>query len=240
MKPFDSKTKLAEAVFQDFNLLRVISRFGIFPGFGDKTIGEICKKKEIDPVFFLIIVNSFTNKRYFPSHELADFSLSQMVSYLQKTHTYYLDFQLPLIGDMIDNLCNNRNPENKKLMVMKQFFSAYRKELTDHINREEKITFPYVLRIEQIFSNSESIQGKESDYDMLTYEKEHDNVEEKLIDLKNIMIKYLPEPFDHEMVIRILTELSWLEKDLNEHSRIEDTIMIPRVKIMEVGICKRF
>lgn len=240
MKPFDSQTKLAEAVFQDFNLLRVISRFGIFPGFGDKSIGEICGKYDIDPVFFLIIVNSFTNKLYFPSHELADFSLNQMVSYLQKTHTYYLDFQLPLIGDMIDKLCKNQNPENNKLMVVKQFFSSYRKELTDHINREETVTFPYVLIIERIFNSKESTLGKVSDYDILTYEKEHDNVEEKLIDLKNIMIKYLPEPFDHEMVIRILTELSWLEKDLNEHSRIEDTIMIPRVKIMEAGIRKRF
>jgi len=239
MKPFDQKTKLAEAVFYDFNLLRVISRFGIFPGFGDKTIGEICEDHEIDPVFFLIIVNSFTNKRYFPSHELADFSLNQMVSYLQKTHTYYIDYQLPLIGDMIDRLCNNQIQANKKLIVVKQFFSAYRKELTDHINREEKTTFPYVLKIEEVFENYEIASYTASDYNIMTYEKEHDNVEEKLIDLKNIMIKYLPEPFDHEMVIRILTELSWLEKDLNEHSRIEDAIMIPRVKIMETAIRKR-
>lgn len=239
MKPFDQKTKLAEAVFYDFNLLRVISRFGIFPGFGDKTIGEICEDHEIDPVFFLIIVNSFTNKRYFPSHELADFSLIQMVGYLQKTHSYYIDYQLPLIDDLIDRLCNNQIQANKKLIVVKQFFSAYSKELTDHINREEKVTFPYVLKIEEIFENNEISGYKASDYSILTYEKEHDNVEEKLIDLKNIMIKYLPEPFDHEMLIRILTELSWLEKDLNEHSRIEDAIMIPRVKIMEAGIRKR-
>jgi regulator of cell morphogenesis and NO signaling len=50
------------------------------------------------------------------------------------------------------------------------------------------------------------------------------------------MIKYLPQPFDFDLVNRIIAELYWLEKDLNEHARIEDKIMIPKVRMMEAAL----
>lgn len=82
--------------------------------------------------------------------------------------------------------------------------------------------------------NSKSPDYKTSDsYSILAYEEEHDNMEEKLVDLKNIMIKYLPEPFNHETVNRIIAELFWLEKDLHDHARIEDKVLVPKVKELE-------
>ncbi|WP_367327848.1 hemerythrin domain-containing protein, partial [Lentimicrobium sp.] len=236
MRTISTETNLADAILQNHNLLRVIGRFDIQPGFGDVTVGEICHKKDIDPVFMVVILNSFLDESYFPAHDLTGFSLKQLVRYLQKTHDYYLNHQIPYIQELIDRLCSGQQPENPGLKVVNRFFAAYCRELNDHIMREEKVTFPYVLGIENRFNHPEESETGIPDYTIQHYETEHDNVEEKLNDLKNIMIKYLPQPFDFDLVNRITAELYWLEKDLNEHSRIEDKIMIPKVRMMETEL----
>ncbi len=63
-------------------------------------------------------------------------------------------------------------------------------------------------------------------------------MEEKLFDLKNIIIKYLPEPTDDRLSFKILDDLFTLEKDLNEHARMENLILIPKVEAMEFALKK--
>ena len=75
-------------------------------------------------------------------------------------------------------------------------------------------------------------------YSIMDYEDEHDNVEEKLFDLKNLIIKYLPAPKNEATSYKILQELFELEKDLREHARIEDMILVPKVEAMEFTIKK--
>jgi len=75
-------------------------------------------------------------------------------------------------------------------------------------------------------------------YSITDYEEEHENVEEKLFDLKIIILKYLPPTTDQNLCFTILQELFILEKDLNEHARIEDTILVPKVEEMESEIKK--
>ena len=74
------------------------------------------------------------------------------------------------------------------------------------------------------------------EYSINDYEKDHDNVEEKLYDLKNIIIKYLPSSQNDKQYFNLLKELFLLENDLNEHSRIEDLILVPKVEAMEFTI----
>ena len=83
--------------------------------------------------------------------------------------------------------------------MIQNFFLEYKNEFQQHIFREEERVYPYVLELEDAISNnkiSESLIKHMSDYSITDYEEEHDNVEEKLFDLKNIIIKYLPESND--------------------------------------------
>ena len=70
-------------------------------------------------------------------------------------------------------------------------------------------------------------------YTISDYQQEHEDVEEKLYDLKNIIIKYLPSTLNTDGYNSILIKLFKLENDLNEHSRIEEKVIIPKVLEME-------
>jgi regulator of cell morphogenesis and NO signaling len=75
-------------------------------------------------------------------------------------------------------------------------------------------------------------------YSIHEYEEDHENVEDKLFDLKNIIIKYIHSPQDSRLLNLILHEIFELEKDLNNHQHIEDLILVPIVEKMEIELRK--
>ena len=89
--------KMSEAIESHLALVPVVNRFGIRLGVGDDTVKAVCDAHNVDPDFFLTIVNTFINEDYFPEKKLQNFHLSQIIDYLKKTNLYYLQNQLPNI-----------------------------------------------------------------------------------------------------------------------------------------------
>ncbi|PIQ31685.1 MAG: hypothetical protein COW63_07620 [Bacteroidetes bacterium CG18_big_fil_WC_8_21_14_2_50_41_14] len=228
--------KLADVLHHDHNLIPVISRFGIKLGFGENTIEEICATQQLDTDFLLTILNTFHDPRYFADRHLKSFPVGLLISYLKETHKNYLNERLPYIALLINRLTETSSNHKSAYQLLMNFFVEYKKELTKHIEREEKVVYPYVLQLEAAIvsgTTSDELLKQVNTYSITDYEAEHENVEEKLFDLKNIILKYLPPTTDQNLCFTILHELFILEKDLNEHARIEDTILVPKVEEME-------
>ncbi len=228
--------KMADVIHQDYMLLPVITRFGISLGFGDKTVEKVCSENNVNADFFLEITNSFIDDDYIPQKDLGSFPVSLMIDYLKKTHKYYLEEKIPELEEMIDKMASAIPTEKDKAQLIRNFFAQYRSELENHIMREEKKVQPYILEIEDAYMRnnlSEDLYRKIRTYSMKDFAGEHDNVEEKLFDLKTLIIKYMPPCADKALCNRILIELYRLEKDLNAHASLEDKVMIPKVGNME-------
>src|SRR5690606_25930702 len=87
---------------------------------------------------------------------------------------------------------------------------------------EEERVFPYVINLVK----NHKIDPK---YTIRSFEQEHSNVDEKLNDLKNLIIKYIAPDYDENICNDFLITLSLFEKDLEDHARIEDKILMPMV-----------
>lgn len=227
---------LADVILDHYKLLPVINRFGIKLGFRNITIEELCKDHKIDLDFFLDIVNTFIDEEYFPKDHLKSFSVKLILDYLQQTHNYYLNKQLPRIESKIESLVNDFPSKSNELNLLKQFFEEYRHELLSHIEREEEKVFPYAEQIEEAFVNGltdVNLNEQMKTYSMQQFLDEHGDIEEKLYDLKNIIIRYLPEIENDDLANEILFDLFRLETDMNNHARIEDKVLGPKVIEME-------
>lgn len=232
--------KLADLIHTNYLLLPIINRFGIKLGFGDKSVEEVCKNQNINVDFFLEIVNAFLYKNYFPDKHLQSFTLSEIIDYLKKTHEYFIKYKLVQLEELIEKLVINCNKQNKeKFILVEKFYKEYKKEFIEHISNEDSIIYPYVIEIEKVFSNksfTEKFKKYYSEFSIKKYETEHSDVEEKLFDLKNLIIKYLPPSSDNNLSNLILYELFELEKDLNDHQQIEDKVLIPKVIAIEESL----
>lgn len=233
--------KLSDVIHHDYTLVPVIYRFDIQLGFGDGSIEEICEKKSINLGFFLTILNTFHDSQYFPKDYFRSFPAEELIKYLGRAHHYYCEEKIPEIKKLIAKLWKLNSKDKNTLKLISDFFDEYSAEFSRHIEREENIVYPYVLKLEKCIGNpagNMSMKEEMKNYSISTYEQEHEDIEEKLFDLKNLIIKYLhietkeTELFEETSYL-LLRELFVFEKELREHSRIEDLILVPKVEEME-------
>lgn len=233
--------KMADAIHQNYLLLPVINRFGIQLGFHDKSIAKICEEQGIDVDFFLTVINAFMNTSEKISKQMQSHSIIEVVGYLSKTHSYYLERIIPEIENRINLLIQHSQVSKQEFLLVKNFFEEYKKELYVHISLEEERVYPYMKEIARAFEQKllpADLRQKIKSYPITSYEKEHSDIEAKLFDLKNILIKYLPTPRDSYLRNQVLKELFTLEQDLNDHARIENHVLVPQIIEMEKALLK--
>jgi regulator of cell morphogenesis and NO signaling len=233
---FTEHTKMADVIHRDYRLIPIISRFGLEYGFGNRTISEVCHDNDINTFFFLEIINSF-HHQYFQQEQLQNYPAKLIIQYLSNTHQWYLESKIPEIQGYIDQMQEMVYEENQKnIKLLNDFFREYRTELVKHLEKEDKNIFPYVLELEEAIEKAQIPPHliKEIKHKSIEeYERTHEDMEVKLSDLKNLIIKYLPPLLCKELCQKLLTELFRLESDLEDHSRIEDKVLIPKVKLLE-------
>ena len=230
--------KMADIIHLNHNLLSVLYRFNISLGFGEKDVETVCVENKINVDFFLEISNIFNDKEYFNEKNLQSFSAELIVKYLLNTHNYYTTEKIPEIFYLIKSLKFDSDSERNQGLI-KNFFDEYRKEFQQHILREEEYIYPYVISLQKAVDKkevSEVLLKKIKENSIESYGVEHGDIEEKLYDLKNIIIKYLPPPINSTVSNVILSKLFKLESDLNQHSHIENKVMIPVASRMEKEI----
>lgn len=217
---------MVEMIEANYHLLPVINRFGLKLGFRDKHIEQLCHEHEVNVEFFLAIINTFHNKDYFAELELKSFSPLLIVNYLRKTHHYYINYVLPKIEKLLESIIQSSRQGNTQLHVIHTFYQKYKTELLLHIQEEEELVFPHV---EHLINNR---HGK-ANYTMKSFEAEHSNVDIKLNDLKSLILKYIVPDYDENICNDFLIALYRFERDIKDHARIEDKILLPRVVEIE-------
>lgn len=226
MDRFTKQNKIIDLVEANYHLLPVVNRFGINLGNKNKNLEQICLAQNINVDFFLVIVNTFHNNEYFPETELKSFSTSLIINYLKKTHQHYIEYVLPKLESLLKQIIESNKTEIHQLDILEQFYHKYKDELLLHIKEEEELVFPY---IESLVENKIA----KTKYNIHTFEKEHSNVDEKLNDLKNLIIKYIEPVYDNNTCNEFLITLYRFEKDIKNHARIEDIILVPQVLELE-------
>ena len=233
--------KLADAIHHNHLLLPVINRLGIHLGFGDHSIENICEEKGVNIDFFLMIVNAFLDHDINKTMKLDKVSVEQVVKYLKTTHQYYFERMIPEIENRINALIQHSDINQEQFILVKNFFEEYKNEFYTHIKHEELSIYPYALKVNQaklkgFLAPELKQQIQEEPID--SYAEEHSDIESKLFDLKNILIKYLPESKNSYLRNQVLNALFKLENDLNDHSRIENMVLVPMISVMENELLK--
>ena len=218
--------RMSELVSDNYRVLLVMSRFGIALGFGDKSIGEVCEENGVHTGTFLAVVNLLLDEGE-PEEYKGDISVGALLGYLHNSHDYFLNFRLPAIRR---NLLGAIDCGEKDIAIaILRFFDEYVAEVQKHMRYEETTVFPYVASL----LDGEPPEG----YSIAVFRKQHDQVEAKLTELKNILIKYYPASGSNELN-SVLFDIFTCEQDLASHNYIEDYLFIPAIQELEGKIGK--
>jgi DNA-binding CsgD family transcriptional regulator len=220
---YNKDDKMYELICMDCRSLQIISRFNISLGVKDKTIEEVCKEQNVDCDTFLTVVN-FTKygiNKYDPIPKL---SIKSLTNYLKQAHSYYLDFLLPSIRKKLIEAINYSSKNDVALLILK-FFDEYIDEIRKHMQRENDEIFPYVDTL---------LLGKVIDPISITMSSLHQSsIENKLSELKNIIIKYYADTYNSNLLNTVLYDIFLCEDDLINHCKLEEFVFIPALARLE-------
>ena len=222
MKMYESDDKMISLIRDNYDLLQMLGSFGISLGFGDKTVEETCTDNHVDTYTFLSVVN-FTINGY--SDALVDDKLSvpTLMHYLQASHAWYLDFQLPFIRRELEESLNQEDSLGKLIL---SFYDEYAHEIRRHMQYEQRVLFPYVESL---------LDGRSvGDYNIETFSRHHGQADKKLRELKLLIIKYLPhDGFHNNKLMAALHDIYANEEWLHQHAQVEDSIFVPAIRRLE-------
>jgi regulator of cell morphogenesis and NO signaling len=215
--------KMFELISNNYAMLLVMNRFGIKVGFGDKSIGEVCRQYKVDTCTFLAVVNFMLDVRTAPVENVNKcLSVESLITYLHNAHDYFLNFRLPHLRRKLMEVIAEC-PEDVAFVIGK-FFDEYADEIHKHMMYEEKTVFPYVRNL---------LKGKKGDkYKISIFRKRHDQIELKIIELKNLLLKYYPGRGGH-LLNSVLFDIFATERDLYTHNIIEDNLFVPTIIALE-------
>lgn len=220
--------KMSDLICGNYPMVLVMSRFGIALGFGEKSIGEVCRQNNVDAYTFLTVVNFLTEEIQTVTEEICrHLSMETLITYLHNAHDYFLDFRLPHIRRKLVDAISTCPSD--VAFVIRNFFDEYAAEVNKHMAYEEKVAFPYVHDL---------LNGKrDKKYNISVFRRRHEQIDKKLSDLKNILIKYYPGKGSY-LLNGVLFDLFTTEEDLVSHTRIEDNLFIPAVLCYEKAVFK--
>ena len=220
--------KMSDLICDNYPMVLVMCRFGIGLGFGDKTIGEVCRQNNVDVCTFLTVVNFLIEEKSSPIEENVGkfLSVDALITYLHNAHDYFLKFRLPHLRIKLVEAINDC-PEEDVAFIITKFFDEYTEEVDKHMRYEEKTVFPYVKGL---------LKGKRDDkYNISIFRKRHDQIEMKIIELKNLLLKYYPGKGSHSLN-SVLFDIFATEQDLFTHNLIEDNLFTPAILELEKRI----
>lgn len=219
---YEADDKMISLIRDNYDLLQMLGSFGISLGFGDKTVKEICENNNVDTYTFLAVVN-FTINGYGDFGADDKLSIPTLLRYLEACHAYFLDFQLPYIRRELQESLDERESLAKLIL---RFYDEYAHEIRRHMKYEQKTLFPYVESL---------IEGHPiNNYNVDTFSKHHSATDNKLRELKLLIIKYLPlDGLHNNQLTATLHDIYENEAWLRQHAMVEDDIFVPAIRRLE-------
>ncbi len=223
-KSYRPTDKMSDLICDNYALLQVLSRFGVPLGFGDKSVQEVCDMNHVDCSTFLIVVNFLIEENNRMQDHITGLSVPALMDYLQRAHSYFLDFQLPGIRKKLMEAIDFSLADKVAYLIL-QFFDDYVGEVRRHMEYENEKVFTYVRAL---------LKGEKPEgYSIGVFARHHDQINIKLTELKNIIIKYYPATGDNQLLNATLFDIFSCEEDLASHNRVEDYLFVPAIMELE-------
>lgn len=211
---FTGRMKMADMITENYDLILMLPRFGIPLGFGEKSVKEVCRECGVDENFFLTVCNIYSFDDYRPDgEEVSDIDRKMVVTHLQASHRYYIEERLPHLEHHLEHITEGVGEQSAA--ILRKYFADYRREVREHVRHEEKSLSE--------LAEARSQQSVVNEH----YRRSHDNIKDKLSDLTQIILKYIPGERLNEEMMELVFDIMQLSRDLEKHALIEELLLVP-------------
>lgn len=225
---------LGEIVKKDLRKAETFKKLGLdFCCGGKKSLEDACKEKGLDVLHVKNELEKVAKvSASTPQHDFDAWSLTFLADYVINVHHGYVKQNIPILLELSQKVANRHGKTNPNLVQVWQKVNAMANELIVHLNKEERILFPYIKQLEAAGGPvSQSFNSVKEPVAVM--ENDHDIVGKLAEDIKNLTHNYtLPEHACTSYAL-LYKKLEDFEDDLHTHIHLENNILFPKAIALE-------
>lgn len=224
------KSIIGEIVANDYRTAEVFSKYGLdFCCNGNRSIEEASNSIGVDIPVLIETLNSFANDGS-ASDEFNHWPIDQLAEYIEKKHHSYVRSRIPVIQQYLYKLSNVHGKTHPELFEIKSLFTECAIALTDHMQKEEVILFPFVkeMVVAKLHNRKPIIPFGTIENPVRMMMHEHEMEGERLRKIAELSNNYTV-PADGCNTYQVgLASLKAFEEDLHKHIHLENNILFPK------------
>jgi regulator of cell morphogenesis and NO signaling len=232
-----TKVPVGRLVTERLGRSRIFDRLGIdYCCGGRKTLDRACREKGLDVDEVLREIDACDGEPN-PDDRVdwASEPMGALIDHIVGTHHASLRRELPRLDAHAEKVARVHGDRHPELIELREVFAGLREELELHMQKEEKVLFPMIKRLEAA-EDLPSFHCGSITNPILVMEHEHETVGSALERLRALTGGYTP-PDDACTTYRALLDgLADLEADLHRHVHKENNILFPRAGAVEAGL----
>jgi regulator of cell morphogenesis and NO signaling len=229
---------IGEIVAKDYRKAQVFKNLGIdFCCGGKKTIAEVCEKKGISPEEVERQLAAVKGEASTTSeNDFQNWGLGFLSDYIINTHHRYVTENTQFIREIAQKVARVHGERHPELVKVADLFDRIGNDLTLHMVKEEKILFPFIKELAQVYNSGGMLPsanfGKIS-VPIQIMDSEHEQVGGDFETIRTITSNYqLPVDACSSYTI-LFKKLEEYENDLHRHVHLESNILFPKAIQLE-------
>lgn len=194
-----------------------------------KNLDKICQDDEINIDLLLDLINCYDDLDFLKKTNFEEYSILDLIDYLEKSHQYYLLKRIPEIEQSLEKLTQQESFTFNYVLLM--FFKEYKKDIISHFKTEDEILFPFCKVLHNYIqknSQEDLIFILENQKKAFSIMRDHQQNKDGIDDLQNVLLKYSPNNKKLSYFEIFLNQMSVFQHDLKIHAEIEENILVKK------------
>jgi regulator of cell morphogenesis and NO signaling len=203
---------------------------------GKKAISEACLEVGVNPDLLIKQLEALVSESDPDSEYINKLGLADLVEYIIKRHHAYVTNSIPFLNTNLEKLCRVHGENHPELFRIKELFNGSAEALTQHMQKEEHMLFPYIKLLEQANKAGSPLPGSpfgsvSNPIGMML--AEHQNEGERFEEISKLSNNYTLPDGGCTTYDVTLKQLRDFDNDLHRHIHLENNILFPKAIALE-------
>ncbi len=232
----DSVTTLRAIALEHPATIRVFEHFHLdYCCGGNRPLGEVCAEKCIAAQVVLDALAEAVHGEP-ATEDFTNATTTKIIRHIVQTHHAFVRSELPRLQAMADRVASKHGPLHPEATLIQRHLMQLAEELIFHLNKEERILFPYIEGLER--SREEHTAPPSACFNTLENPiqamiHEHEGAASLLEEMRTATRGFAPWPGACPTTGGLYYGLKAFEADLHRHVHLENNLLFPRAIALE-------
>jgi regulator of cell morphogenesis and NO signaling len=171
--------------------------------------------------------------------DLENYSLTRVIQHIVRTHHQTVRQELPRFAELSQRIATRHGDKAPHFKALAPLIEQLRAEMVAHLEKEEQILFPYIVRLEDAAKDGSGVpygcfRSVAQPVSMMM--REHESAEGIVAEIRRMTNGFEPPEWACPRNTAFHASLAAFERDLGQHVHVENDLLFPKAIALEAQL----